>query len=57
MKVDRVRSLYDGLRWMQQHPQERTYFGKTARQQVEQKFTADIMANRYINLYQELINP
>lgn len=55
-EIGSARSLFDGLHWMLQHPQERSHLGKSARERVEQQFTADIMANHYINLYQELIN-
>ena len=55
-EVGSAQSLYQGLQWMLQHPQERSHLGKAAREQVEREFTADLMANRYINLYQELIN-
>ncbi|MBE9199412.1 MULTISPECIES: glycosyltransferase [unclassified Nodularia (in: cyanobacteria)] len=55
--IGSIESLYEGLHWMLQHPQERSHLGKAARQRVEREFTDDIMANRYINLYQELISP
>jgi glycosyltransferase involved in cell wall biosynthesis len=56
-EIGSARSLFDGLHWMLQHPQERSHLGKSARERVEREFTDDIMANHYINLYQELINP
>ncbi|HYW21512.1 MAG TPA: glycosyltransferase [Nodularia sp. (in: cyanobacteria)] len=55
--IGSIESLYQGLHWMLQHPQERSHLGKAARERVEREFTDDIMANRYINLYQELISP
>ncbi|WP_287257278.1 glycosyltransferase, partial [Moorena sp. SIO4E2] len=54
-EVGSAQSLYQGLHWMVKHSQERSHFGKAARERVEQKFTADLMANSYINLYQELV--
>ena len=54
--IGSVRSLYEGLDWMLKHPQERIICGKSARKRVEQEFTAELMADRYIELYQELTN-
>lgn len=55
-EVSSAESLYQGLDWMLQHPQERLIFGKAARERVEREFTADLMGDRYINLYEELLN-
>lgn len=55
-EVGSAKSLYEGLHWMLQHPEERSHFGQAARERVERKFTTDLMASRYINLYQELIS-
>jgi glycosyltransferase involved in cell wall biosynthesis len=53
--IGSAQSLYQGLDWMYQHPQKRLEIGKSARDRVEQNFTASLMADRYINLYQELL--
>ncbi|AHJ28652.1 glycosyltransferase [Nodularia spumigena CS-584] len=55
-EIGSAESLYQGLDWMLQHPQERLIWGKAARERVEREFTADLMGDRYINLYQELLN-
>ena len=55
-EVGSVESLYQGLDWMLQHPQERLIWGKAARERVEREFTANLMSDRYINLYQELMS-
>ncbi|MDM3850560.1 MAG: glycosyltransferase [Aphanizomenon gracile PMC627.10] len=53
-EVGSVESLYQGLDWMLQHPQERLIWGKAARERVEREFTANLMSDRYITLYEEL---
>lgn len=55
-EVGSAESLYQGLYWMLQNPIERLLLGKAARERVEREFTADLMANRYINLYQEMMS-
>ena len=55
-EVNSPDSLYQGLHWLLHHPQERRAMGYNARKRVEQEFTADLMAERYISLYQELLS-
>lgn len=49
-------ALYQGLSWLLQHPQERMAMGQNARQRVEREFNADLMGDRYISLYEELLS-
>lgn len=49
-------SLYQGLNWMHHHHPERHEMGHAARNRVVQNFSADLMADRYIRLYEEILN-
>jgi len=55
-QVSSVQSLYQGLEWLVHNPQERLAMGKAARDRVEKEFSAQLMADRYISLYQELLH-
>ena len=54
-EVGSPKALYEGLQWLLHHPMEREAMGRAARQRVEQEFSADRMADRYIDLYNELL--
>src|SRR4029077_4970271 len=54
-KVGSVVGLHDQLDWMLQHPIERRNMGSAARQRVERQFTSDLMAKRYVELYNSLV--
>ena len=56
-EVSSPQSLYAGLHWLLHHPTECQAMGYTARQRVEREFSADLMADRYISLYEELLTP
>ena len=43
------------LQWMQEHPLEREKMGTAARHRVVECFTDQLMAERYIKLYEELM--
>ena len=55
-QISSVQSLYQGLEWLAHHPQERLAMGKAARDRVEKEFSSQLMADRYISLYQELLH-
>jgi glycosyltransferase involved in cell wall biosynthesis len=54
-KVGSVAGLHDQLAWMLQHPTERRNMGPAARQRVEKQFTGNLMAKRYVELYDSLL--
>ncbi|MEB3191638.1 MAG: glycosyltransferase [Snowella sp.] len=54
-QVGSTDALYQGLLWMADHPKERQQMGSAARERVERQFTDQLMADRYIALYQELL--
>jgi glycosyltransferase involved in cell wall biosynthesis len=54
-KIGSVMGLHDQLDWMLQHPRERRNMGLAARKRVEEQFSSDLMANRYLNLYRSLL--
>ncbi|HJZ12216.1 MAG TPA: glycosyltransferase, partial [Acidobacteriota bacterium] len=47
--------LAQKIRWMANHPNERTQMALNARQIVEQEFSLDVQARNYIELYESLI--
>ena len=50
-------ALQRALRWMQEHPSERECMGWcAARAQLEEKFSTDVMAQRYTDLYASLLS-
>ncbi|MBD2150281.1 glycosyltransferase [Pseudanabaena sp. FACHB-1277] len=55
-QISSVQSLYQGLEWLAHHPQECLAMGKAARDRVEKEFSSQLMADRYISLYQELLH-
>jgi len=55
-QIGSTQSLYEGLKWMVEYPETRSQFGKASRDRVEKEFTSDLMAKRYIQIYQELTN-
>jgi glycosyltransferase involved in cell wall biosynthesis len=54
-RVADVVGLHDQLDWMLQHPVERQNMGLAARQRVEKQFTSDLMARRYVDLYNRIL--
>jgi len=44
------------LQWMWQHPAERQAMGMAARRRVIAHFTDDLMAQRYSELYEQLLS-
>jgi glycosyltransferase involved in cell wall biosynthesis len=54
-EVGSVAGLVRMLEWFRTHPRERLAMGKAARQRVCEKFTSDLMAERYDQLYDELL--
>jgi glycosyltransferase involved in cell wall biosynthesis len=53
-EVGSVPALLEALRWMRQHPPERTAMGTAARRRVEKQFSDELMASRYAKLYGSL---
>jgi glycosyltransferase involved in cell wall biosynthesis len=54
-EVGSVAGLVRMLEWFRAHPRERLAMGKAARRRVCDKFTSDLMAERYDQLYGELL--
>lgn len=44
------------IEWFITHPQERQLMGHAARARVEKLFSAELMARRYLQLYESLVN-
>jgi glycosyltransferase involved in cell wall biosynthesis len=55
-KIGSAVGLHDRLVWMLQHPTERRNMGLAARQRVEGQFRSDLMAKRYLELYNSVLN-
>ena len=55
-EIGSVSGLARMLEWMWQHPAERQAMGMAARQRVVQHFTDTLMADRYTELYQDLLS-
>jgi len=55
-EIGSVSGLARMLQWMWQHPAERQAMGMAARQRVVQHFTDTLMADRYTELYQDLLS-
>jgi glycosyltransferase involved in cell wall biosynthesis len=53
-EVGSVAGLGRMISWMMEHPAERIEMGKMARKAVEEKFSASLMASRYLDLYRQL---
>jgi glycosyltransferase involved in cell wall biosynthesis len=53
--IGSVVGLRDQLDWMLQHPTERRGMSLAARQRVERQFTNTLMAKRYVELYNRLL--
>ena len=54
-EIGSVAGLAQMLQWMWQHPDERIAMGKAARRRVIQNFSDTLMAQRYKDLYYELV--
>jgi len=54
-KIGSVEGLARMLNWTWRHPNERVAMGSAARQRVIQKFSDTLMAQRYAELYHELV--
>ncbi|MGI8480508.1 MAG: glycosyltransferase, partial [Chthoniobacterales bacterium] len=54
--IGSVSGLTQMLRWMSQHPNERQTMGIAARRRVIENFTDAVMAQRYSELYKELLS-
>ena len=53
--IGSVEGLAQMLLWMKDHQSERFSMGMAARQRVISKFTDSLMANRYAEMYQEIL--
>jgi len=47
--------LVQKIEWMINHPKERQQMGQNARKLVEQEYTLEIQARRYLKLYESII--
>jgi glycosyltransferase involved in cell wall biosynthesis len=54
-KISSVAGLHDQLDWMLEYPTERRDMGLAARQRVEKQFASTLMAKRYVELYNRLL--
>lgn len=55
-KIGSAEGLHDRLVWMLQHPTDCRNMGLAARQRVEKQFCSALMAKRYLELYNALLN-
>lgn len=55
-KVGDVNDLAEKIQWMIDHIEERKQMGINAREHVVEKFTLEIQATRYIDLYSKLLS-
>jgi glycosyltransferase involved in cell wall biosynthesis len=53
--IGSVAGLRDQLDWVLHHPTERRNMGLAARQRVEKQFASTLMAKRYVELYNRLL--
>jgi glycosyltransferase involved in cell wall biosynthesis len=53
-EIGSVPGLVRMLDWMMEHSTERSEMGRMARKAVEEKFSASLMASRYLDLYRQL---
>jgi len=51
-----VNDLSEKIQWMIDHPDDRKQMGINARKHVVEKFTPEIQATRYIDLYSKLLS-
>jgi len=54
-QVGSVAGLHDRLDWMLRHPAERRDMGLAARHRAEERFSSALMAKRYVELYDRLL--
>ncbi len=54
-EIGRTIELAEMLLWIRQHPSERLAMGRASRQRVLRLFTDTLMADKYRNLYEELL--
>jgi glycosyltransferase involved in cell wall biosynthesis len=47
--------LADRLRWLLDHPAQRVFMGQAARSRALERFCSDVMAEKTVSVYQELI--
>ena len=54
-KPNDTKDLAFQIQWLMDHPEERKQMGLNGRLSVEQMFTADMQANKYLSLYNKLL--
>ena len=51
-----IKELALQIKWLMDHPEEKKQMGVNGRLSVEQMFTADMQADKYLSLYDKLLN-